>query len=153
MITAQVEKLADGGLEELIPLLATHYDDLSLHKDQGFPLDPQYGKYLAREAAGEVLYVTLREDGKIVGYFVGFILPGLHYQTCLTLHADIFFVLPDRRGHWRGVKLFRAVEKEARRRGVRLWQTGVKIHKDASRLFKLLGFEPTEIIHYKWLGD
>jgi GNAT superfamily N-acetyltransferase len=61
-----------------------------------------------------MMLVTLREDGEIVGYFIGFVAPGLHYKTCLTLTMDIFYVLPEHRGSGGGVILFKAVEKEAR---------------------------------------
>ena len=128
MITAQVETLHGGGLEELQPLLPIHYAELSLHKDHGFPLDPQYSEYLWKEAEGSVLYVTLREKGKLIGYFVGFISPGLHYKTCLTLIMDIFYIVPEHRGKKGGVTLFSAVRKEAERRGVKCWFVGDKEH-------------------------
>lgn len=149
MITAQVETLADT-LEEMKPLFPGHFEDLSRHKDR-HELDPQYGVYLAREAAGQVLLVTLREDGALIGYFVGFVGPGLHYQTCLTLTPDIFWIAPEHRGGSGALRLFRAVEKEARRRGVHLWMIGSKSHKDVGRLFEALGFEMAETLYWKWL--
>lgn len=152
MITAQVETLAGGGLDELKPLLPIHWEELALNKDK-VPLDPQYDVYLAREAKGEVLFVSLRETGKLIGYFVGFIAPGLHYRTCLTLTMDIFFVEPSRRGHRGGVILFREVLREAKRRGVQRAFFGSKLHKDAGRLFQAFGFEAVETYYSAWLGD
>src|SRR6185436_8871648 len=83
MITAQVESLTER-LEELKAFFPKHWDVLALNKDV-VPLDPQYAKYLRRDALGLVLFVSLRKDGDLIGYFVGFVAPGLHYQTCLTL--------------------------------------------------------------------
>src|SRR3546814_12396519 len=96
MLTAQVESLTEH-LDALKPFFPLHWEELALNQKQ-VPLDPNYAIYLARDEAGEVLLVTLRKAGKIVGYFVGFIAPGLHYQTCLTLTMDIFYVLPEHRG-------------------------------------------------------
>lgn len=154
MITAQVETIADGGLDELKPLLPIHYEELSLHKQHDFPLDPQYWIYQARELKGELMYVTLRESGRLVGYFVGFIAPGLHYQGCLTLIMDIFYVVPECRGNNGGMVLFKEVKREAIRRGVNLWFVGNKEHSrvHATALFETMGFEKAETTYQLWLG-
>lgn len=154
MITAQVETLANGGLDEIKPLLPGHYEELSLHQFHGVPLNPQYQVYLDREARGEVVYVTLRERGMLIGYFVGFVAPGLHYQDCLTLHLDIFYVVPDHRGNGGGLILFNAVKAEAKRRGVEAWFCGNKEHAKvhATALFEAMGFEKVETHYCLWLG-
>lgn len=151
MITAQLESFR-AGLPELKPLLPGHWAELALDKDK-VPLDPMYEIYFAREERGEVLYMTLRESGKLVGYFIGFIAPGLHYRTCLTCTMDIFYVHPDHRDGKGALRLFRAVEREARRRGAQRWFAGSKLHKDTGRLFEALGFEPIETYYSKWIGD
>jgi len=109
--------------------------------------------YKAYEDAGQVLVVTLRQKGRLVGYFVGFVNPSLHYSTCLTLQMDIFWTHPDIRGRLEGVKLFRAVVKEAKRRGVQRIFYGSKLHKDASRMFEYLKMDPVEVYYSKWIGD
>jgi GNAT superfamily N-acetyltransferase len=149
-ITAQVESLTDR-MAELQPLFPEHYHELALNQDQ-VPLDPQYEEYLRRDAAGGVMLVTLRDRGALVGYFVGFIAPGLHYRTCLTLTMDIFFVHPEHRGRMGGIKLFKTVEAEARRRGVQRMFVGSKCHKDASFLFERLGYHEVERYYTAWLG-
>lgn len=150
MLTAQIEPFAPF-LREVQTLLPQHWEELALNKDK-VPLDPQYEVYLSRDAAGQVLTATLRDAGRLVGYFVGFIAPGLHYKTCLTLTMDIFWTHPDVRGGFGGVKLFRVVEKEAKRRGVQRMFYGSKLHKDASRLFEFLKMEPVETYYAKWIG-
>lgn len=151
MITVQVEPFP-AFLDEVKPLLPRHWEELALHKDR-VPLDPQYETYLERDRAGAVLVMTVREDALLVGYFVGFVTPGLHYQTCLTLTMDIFWVAPEARGAGVGYDLFREVEKEARRRGVQRMFVGSKLHKDASWLFERLGYEEVERYYSQWLGD
>lgn len=152
MITAQVESLTER-LEDLKAMFPLHWEELALNKDQ-VPLDPQYRVYLDRDAQGAVMFVTLRKAGELIGYFVGFVAPGLHYQTCLTLTMDIFYLHPQHRdGSPVGaLRLFRAVEAEARRRGVQRMFVGSKVHRDASRLFEHLKFERVEVYYSKWLG-
>jgi GNAT superfamily N-acetyltransferase len=151
MITAQVEPYSKC-LPELMECYDLHWEELALNKDK-VPLDPQYDLYEARDDAGQLLLVTLRETGRLVGYFIGFIAPGFHYKTCLTLTMDIFWTHPDVRGGFSGVKLFRLVEKEAKRRGVHRMFYGSKFHKDASRLFEFLKMEPVETYYSKWIGE
>lgn len=150
MITWMVESLTER-LPELKPLLPEHYKELALNQDK-VPLDPQYDEYLKRDREGRVLLIVGRCNGAVVGYFVGFIAPGLHYKTCLTLTMDIFWVHPEYRGR-QGVKLFRAVEAEARRRGVQRVFVGSKLHKDASWLFEHLGYTEVERYYSVWLGE
>lgn len=151
MITTHVESFCER-LDELKELLPLHYEELALNKDK-VPLSPQWTVYQQREARGELLFVTLRESGFLIGYFIGFIAPGLHYSTCLTCTMDIFYVHPEKRGGNCGIKLFKAVEKEIKRRRVQRWFVGSKCHMDASWLFERLGFERVEVYYSKWIGD
>jgi GNAT superfamily N-acetyltransferase len=152
MLTCHIESFAER-LPELQTLLPEHYKELALNQDK-VPLSPMYEIYIDREKKGELLFMTMREKGDLVGYFIGFIAPGLHYSTCLTCTMDIFYIRKDKRGQaLPGVRLFRAVEEELRRRGVNRWFVGSKVKADASALFEFLDFERVEIYYSKWLGD
>ena len=160
MITAQVESLT-AGLEEMKPLFPDHYKELALNQDK-VPLDPCYNVYLDKDAAGEVLYVTLRELGRLIGYFVGFVHPSLHYKTCLTLQMDIFWLHPDFRDgdsldaverERACMTLFESVRKAAKARGVKRVFYGSKSHKDASTLFEALGMVEVERYYSAWIGE
>jgi GNAT superfamily N-acetyltransferase len=151
MLTAAPEPFP-AFLDEVKPLLPLHYAELALDQDI-VPLAPQYDEYLRRDALGMVLTIAMRDAGELVGYFVGFIAPGLHYATCLTLQLDIFWLRPDHRGKGGGVTLFKAVESEARRRGVRRMFVGSKCHLDASWLFERLGYAKVETAYSFLLKD
>lgn len=151
MMTFAVESLTEN-LESLKPMFPLHWQELALNKDQ-VPLDPQYDIYLARDARGEVMFIAGREAGEIMAYFVGFVAPGLHYKTCLTLTMDIFWVKPEYRGKSAGIRLFKTVEAEAKRRGVQRMFMGSKLHKDAGWLFEKLDYKPVETYYSKFLGE
>lgn len=152
MITCQSENL-ENTLDELRPILDIHYRELAMHQEK-VPLAPQYDLYIAHERAGHLIFQTVRDDGKLVGYFVGFVSPGLHYSETLTCRMDIFFIIPEYRGESMcGLKLFRGVEKELRNRGVQHWFVGCKIAADVAPLFRRLGFAPIETYYSKWIGD
>lgn len=152
MITIQREIFMQT-LGELKPILDLHYEELALNKDK-VPLDPCYELYDFQESAGKLLFVTVRDDGELVGYFIGFVQPGLHYRTCLTCIMDIFFIEPGARGAaMLGLKLFRAVEVHLKEMGVQRWVMGSKKHRDASALFERIGAEPIETMFSKWIGE
>ena len=151
MMTAAVEEW-DAVLPELMPHLPKHWHALALNKDK-VPLDPQWNVYAAKQANGELMFMGLRQDGELVGYFIGFIAPGLHYKSCLTCVTDLFYVAPEARNCFGGLRLFRMVERELRRRGVQRWFMGSKNHADCTRLFAAIGAEPVETFYAKWLGS
>ena len=151
MLTTQVEALNDT-LEEIKPLLPLHYEKLALNKDK-VPLDPQYHIYLERERDGELSLVTLRSDGELVGYWINFVTPGLHYQTCLTALIDIWFIHPDYVSGTAPLRLGRAVKAELSRRGVQRWFSAEKLHTPCGRLFEALGMEMVERTYSMLLGD
>ncbi len=150
MIVGSIEKFDDifPDIQELLP---QHYAELASNQDK-VPLSPQYFAYQKREAEGSLIVATLRDDGLLLGYFVGFIAPGLHYSTCLTCTMDIFYIRPDRRNGTLGVRLFRYVEAELKKRNVQRWYMGSKLNKDASALFERIGAEPVEKYYSKWIG-
>lgn len=151
MLTAAPEAFP-AFLEEVKPLLPEHYAELALNQDR-VPLAPQYDEYLRRDSLGMVLTIALRDAGALVGYFVGFVAPGLHYSTCLTLQLDIFWIHPDHRGQKGGVMLFKAMEAEAKRRGVQRLFVGSKTHLPADYLFEKLGYVKVESVYSAMLED
>ena len=97
--------------------------------------------------------VVLRADGRMIGYYIGFVAPGLHYKTTLTFTTDIFYIAPEHRGRGNGDLLLGALERELKRRGVKLAYVGSKNHKPSEFLFTANGYEPCETLFCKWIGD
>lgn len=147
-------------MENLKGFFPDHWNELALNKDK-VPLDPQYQVYLDRENLGQVMFICGREKGRIIAYFVGFVTPALHYQTCLTLQMDIFYLAPEYRdgdslseveADMVCMDLFQAVKAEGIRRGVKRAFYGSKLHKDASRLFEELGMVEVERYYSEYWG-
>lgn len=146
MITAQTEpwSKAVGEMRVLFPL---HWQKLSLNKD--IPLDPNYAAYAAHEQAGRLLCVALRDQGRLIGYWVSVIAPGLHYQSTLTAIMDMWYVLPEYESGTASLSLMRAVEKEYTRRNVARAFAGEKNHLPCGRLYEAFGYRPIETIYSK----
>lgn len=151
MITAQIESLTEQ-LPELKPLLPEHWAELALYQDR-MPLDPDFAYYEAMDAAGKMLLATIRENGALVGYFVGILGASPHYRSTPMCKMDVVYVHPDHRGQHAGTLLLDTVKRELKRRGVRCWWVGSKNHKPIEWLFEQFGFERSETYFSMWIGD
>lgn len=141
MLSYQVESYRRC-LPELAELFPRHWAEIAVDKD--IPLEPRYDVYLAMDAAGVVFLETVRDDRKLVGYFIGFITPGLHYESCSTCTEDIYWLAPEYRRGWVGVRLFRTVMSELRARKVQRLFVTTKVHAPIDRLLTFLGFKHVE---------
>lgn len=153
MLTAHIEPLmTEENLAEIFKLLPAHYHEISEHYKHGIAMAPDLDKYMIKEANGEILYIALRDAGELVGYYIGFIQPALHYKDCLTLALDVIYVSPDSRGQKGGILLLNAVKAEAVRRGVKVMTMGFKeSHREhMERLLQAAGMQPFETHYSLW---
>jgi GNAT superfamily N-acetyltransferase len=107
-------------------------------------LDPQYDVYMEREKRGELVFVTVRKAGALIGYFIGFRVWGLHNKGHKFLLQDIFYITPEHRLTGAGDVLFDAVEREYRRLGGGEWIVACKVHLDCGDFFRRRGFREVE---------
>lgn len=151
MLIASVESFMDNKAE-LELLFPKHWEELALNKDK-VPLNPDWKRYKAIEDSGILSFIGLRQDGKLVGYFVGIIMPHLHYTTCNTYIMDMLYVAKEARNKNAGILIMRTMEKEAKRRGVQRIVLNTKIHMNIGSLYHYMGFECIETIWSKWIGE
>lgn len=152
MISAQIESFVDCAAE-LAAIFPQHWEELALFRDR-MPLAPQWQEYARREREGRLFLATVRWNGKIAGYYTAQVAPGFHYETTLQGTHDLVYVVPEARERGLSLPLFRCVERELRRRGVKLWFSGYKTANDLGMplLLDRLGFLPADTYQAKWLG-
>lgn len=140
--------------QEIYPLWVEHHAAIADPEDKDrVELSPDWDRY-DREAAAGTLHITAaREAGRLVGYVFVFVQPGLHYSTTLFGHWDLYWVSPGSRGHWVGVRLFEAVKKALKARGVVEMTNRRKIWHDTGPIFRRTGWHDTEIASTIWIGD
>lgn len=153
MLTTSINELADF-YSELKPLLNIHYKELSEHGKRGYPISYNVADYFKYENDGQLLCVTLREEGQLIGYFIGFITLCLHYKLP-TLTGDMFYVLPDKRGKKGGYLLMQEIKDEVKRRNIKVWKMGYKEeHREfMEKLLLACGFSPFERMLAYWAED
>ncbi|MGO4518405.1 GNAT family N-acetyltransferase [Terriglobus sp. 2YAB30_2] len=146
MITFQTERLADC-CHEMEPLFPLHYAETG-ELEGG--IDMAWEQYFAMEQAGMLFLLTARYDGKLVGYFVGIVMPNLHNRKRLAAVSDMYFLHPDHRGH-AGIRIFREVEQAWRAMGVELATITCKVSRNYAALFERLGWRLEEKVFIKEL--
>jgi len=134
-------------MEQLFP---EHWRELARFQEQ-IPMKCDRERYLALEKAGALLLLTARAGGTLVGYFVAFMFPHLHYAgSGVWGMTDMYFVRPEYR-QGTGLKLFLAFEQALRDRGCVQAVTSCKIHEDHSELLQKLGWQWTDKTFQKHL--
>jgi GNAT superfamily N-acetyltransferase len=151
VITYQVEQWRDI-VAEMEVLWPAHWEEIAINRDS-IKLAPDYQSYEAFADSGALHIVTAREAGKIAGYHITIVRPHLHYKNDLHGFTDVYYIQPEHRQGWVGVKLFKYVEKTLKARGVKKLFTGTKLHLDMGRIFERLGFHETERLYTKVLND
>ena len=152
MITYGVESLKDC-LDEMKPLLEKHWEEIAHHKDK-IKLNPNYEQYLSMEEMGLVHTCTVRDEGKLIGYFVSFIVPNLHYQDHLWAMNDILFLEPAYRGDGRtAFQLLSFAEEMLIELGVSVIQLHMKIDFPFEPLAEACGYKKVEYNYSKYVGE
>ena len=139
-------------MPELPALFMAHYDEVALDKEH-MALSPAWKQYINLETAGVLHILTVRAGGELVGYFFNLVYPHLHYSDVLCSFSDMFFMRPQYRKGWRGVKLFIENEKMLKALGVKKLFIMTKIHIDVIKIIERLRYKTIEYVHSGWIGD
>lgn len=137
---------------EIGPLWRRHYAEIAADQ-QRIALDPDFARYSASAANGSLHIVVAREAGQMVGYVFAFVETHLHYRSTLCGFYDIYWLAPEARKGSAGVKLLKEAERTLKARGVKKIFTGTKLWKDVGRIFERHGWNETERLYSKWIGD
>ena len=148
MTTFQLESVEDWASESK-DLVYAHWQELGL--DQDLEIAPDFAKMKAIEDIGIFKVITVREDGKMVGYLLALVSKHLHYRTSPPmLIVDAYYVSPECRSGT-GVKLIRFTESVAHRLGAIKVYFSCKVHKDHSKLFTAMGYRLSDYAFTKRL--
>ena len=151
MITYQEEPLEDC-LEEIKPLIEIHWEEIALYKDK-IKLNPDFDKYLLLDSLGMLHVLTARDQGTLIGYFISFVQPNMHYKESVFAVNDILYIHPEYRKGSTGYKLFKKAEKSLKEIGVDVIIIHAKVNNDFKPLMDKLEYERIEYNYSKYIGD
>ncbi len=133
-------------MRELTPLFIKH--DAEASEDTG-PIDPDWERYCNMELAGQLHVITARDNRRLVGYFISVIATDLHRKYRLNSYSDLFYMLPEYRFGWDGMKLFTETEKMLKSLGVRKSYLVTKVKLPVTIFIKRLKYILVEQVHIK----
>ena len=133
-------------------LLEMHYDEIALNKDK-IKLNPDWESYHTLEELGKLSIFTVRDNGKLVGYFVLLVSNSLHYADHVYAINDIIYVHPDYRKGFLGIRLIKFAESCLKKDGVSIIMINTTMHKDFGKILSRIGYNPIETVHSKYIGE
>ena len=101
--------------------------------------------------ADDIIYAAIREEGKLVGYFVAHLAVDIHSEARI-LRPNGLYIAPEARGGRSALRAVQMVLDEGTRRGAQwhvLTNTVGPVGETAAKLYRLLGFVPFETIWIK----
>jgi|TARA_R110000851_G_scaffold146318_1_gene285989 GNAT superfamily N-acetyltransferase len=138
--------------EEVDELFYKHWEEIALNKDK-IKLNPDWSFYEALYTSGNLGVYTVRKDEQLVGYFIVVARPHPHYKDHLFAVNDIIYIDPKYRKGLVGFKLIKFVEQDLKKMGVSVLAVNTKVHKPFDAVLERLGFENTERLYTKYIGE
>lgn len=133
-------------------LLEQHYREIGLYNSK-VVFDPQVDSYEGLCDAGVLHILAVRADGKLIGYCANLIMQHLHYKATKSSINDVFYIHPDYRKGFVGIRLIKETERVMKELGVDVISFGFKTYAPLDKLFERLGWDFTEKTYTKYLGE
>lgn len=125
-------------IKEGLDMFQQHWEELDSHVNP--KLDIDFDGYADLALNNKLHIITIRDNSKLVGYSVNVIQPTLHFRKVKWAFADFFFILPEYRKGFAGVKLFKEVERTLKNKNVSRIFMGTRLDLNLERIFNRLGY-------------
>lgn len=132
-------------------LIEAHWEEIALNQDR-IKLNPDWDAYADLEKIGVAKAFTVRESGRLVGYFVVFCKKHIHYKDHIFAANDVIFLHPEYRKGMTGVRLIRFAEQCLAEDGVSVLVINTKTHKPFDAVLERIGFGLSERVYTKFIG-
>lgn len=144
----------DAAYASAEPLLHEHWREIALYQDQ-IPLEVDVERYRAADAAGNLVCLSARDAGAMVGYAAWLLVQHPHYRSCRFAMNDVIYVRRQHRtGSTVGLRLIRESERVlVEDCGVNRIQWHLKSSNDWSAILLRMGYACEETVFGKYVGS
>lgn len=132
------------------PLIRQHWSEIAVNQDVQ-KLDVKWEFYAETARRGYMWMIVVRDDAKMVGYFLYMLSPIPHYQRIKQATEDSHFILPEYRAQGYGTAMLVCAEQSALNRGAQIMKVRTKVHRDNSDFWEGRKFERVEYVYQKVL--
>lgn len=147
----QVESFYDVK-DHMDELFYRHWEEIAVNRDK-IKLNPDWSFYEQVYLSGNLGIYTVRKDNNLVGYFVVITREHPHYRDHIFAVNDIIYIAPEYRKGLLGYRLIKFAEEDLAKRGVSVLSINTKTHKPFDALLEKAGFNLTERLYTKYIGD
>lgn len=134
--------------EQLDTLAVANFAEVRPGETQALNVD----FFRSGEKNGLIFIVGAVQAGNIIGYSITFVLPDMHTSAVLASN-DVIYLDPKHRLGMTAVRLVRATEAEALRRGASIMQWNPLVDSRFTKLLSRLGYMPRSVTYRKELSD
>jgi hypothetical protein len=153
MVNINSEPFSLDLFNEIMPLAQKCWDEstdikgksCAFYGQRGFVVMPDYEKYESLSSGMKI--ITLRDDGRLVGYVVGFLYSSMHYKGILCGFGDSMFVEPEYRSHC--IQMVERFESEVASGGAKIIGWPVTKHSYVYNALKAQSFVADDVIMEK----
>lgn len=150
MITYQIEKSETWDAEKQA-IVAECWEEIGHGSQRKIMPTPNLESYGTLERQGLLIAVTMRDDGKLIGYCTMFLVGSTQHPGHKKVVSDSIYVRKDKRGPMTGINLILHAEKLAKEAGAVESDFFVTMELDFGRLLEKLDYQLTAKVYSKVL--
>lgn len=132
--------------DEIEDIGRTHWEETMEYYRGKQPYAPSFERYNAYDKAGWLKTFTGRDEGKLVGYSLMYLVPSMHTQSMIATE-DTIFLLPEYRRGRNGLRFYQYIEDELSKLGATEFIVTAKPDTVACRILERIG---CSLINYQY---
>jgi len=144
------EKITPKLFQELTPLIAGHYVEISHYKD--IECVPDWAHYERLDKADILKIFTVRRGDELVGYSVFFVAPHPHFKKSIQATEDLLYLDPDFRKGRMGHDFIAFCDKCLADDHVDVVYRHVTTKKDFSALLTRMEYDLVDLVYARRLN-
>ena len=156
-VDVKVETLTPELFAEIVPLGQKCWNESTENKgetcayygDRDFDIQPDYSVYERARDNNILVIQTMRHNGSLVGYGVGFLYNSWHHKNILCANIDSVYVEPDFRNY--APSFLKKYEKVYKELGVQIVGWPTHINGPIFKLLTAMGYVGDDIVMEKRL--
>lgn len=126
--------------DEVVALGAAHWGETMEYYRGKQPFNPQFERYNQYDKVGWLITFTVRDEGKMIGYSLIYLVPSMHTQQTIATE-DTIFLLPEYRRGRNGLRFHQFIEDELKKRGAKEITVTAQPGSAACRILEHLDFK------------
>jgi GNAT superfamily N-acetyltransferase len=139
-------------LDSLKDLFKICYEEIE-NDSELLPFNPDYEAYATLEDVGLLYTILVKEEDKIIGYYISVVTASLHSKEALYAHNDSLYILKKYRKGGVAYNLFKYAERCFEDLGVKAYSLHTKTKQPFDTLCERLGMTCIERHYIKYLGE